>query len=247
MKYLYLLLDIGLLLFPLVFSFHPKIRFYKKWKYLFPAILIMSVIFLGWDYLFTEWGIWSFNDEYITGVKFFGLPLEELLFFICLPYSCLFIYEALITYTVKNYLKRARLLSWLIIAGLAVTLFFNYDYLYTGATFLLTISYLFQLVVIHRAQWLGRFYMGFTASLVPFLIISGVLTAMPVVVYNSMENLGIRIFTIPVENVVYLFLELLLTTALYERFQGRFRRLKEKPAGEIIEETGSQEPEIQQQ
>lgn len=242
MKYLYLLLDIGSILFPMVFSFHPKIKFYKKWKYLFPAILIMAAVFLAWDYLFTEWGIWSFNDEYITGVKFFGLPLEEILFFFCIPYSCLFIYEALIVYNVKNYLQRARLISWVIIAVLVVVLFFNYGYMYTGVTFLLTVAYLLQLVVIHRAQWLGRFYMGYAISLIPFFIINGVLTAMPVVIYNNMENMGIRLFTIPVEDTVYMFLMLLLATALYERFQGRFKRVKreEKEAVNEVQATDNQ-------
>ena len=39
--------------------------------------------------------------------------------------------------------------------------------------------------------------------LVPFLIVNGFLTALPVVRYNDVENLGIRIHTIPFEDSFY--------------------------------------------
>jgi lycopene cyclase domain-containing protein len=247
MKYLYLLLNIGLVLFPLVFSFNQKIRFYTKWKYLLSAMLITAVFFLAGDFLFVEWGIWRFNDAFITGIKLFGLPLEEIVFFFCLPYTCLFIYEILIIYNVKNYLQRARLITWLIIAGLGIALYFNHMYLYSGITLLLSTAYLFQMVVIHRVQWLGRFYAGYAAALIPFLIISWALTGLPIIIYNEAEIMGIRIITIPIENLLYLFFMMLLTTALYERFQGRFKCIKtdNEEDEEVVEEAGEQSPDIQ--
>ncbi|HYG14908.1 MAG TPA: lycopene cyclase domain-containing protein [Bacteroidia bacterium] len=246
MKYLYLLLNIGFVLFPLVFTFHSKIKFYRKWKYLLPAILIMAALFLIWDYLFTEWRIWTFNEDYITGIKFYGLPLEEILLYLCIPYSCLFIYETLIIYNVKNYLRRARLVSWVIITGLIVALFFTYNYLYTGVSFLLAIAYLFQLVVIHRVKWLGRFYMGYIASLVPFLIFNGALTALPVVIYNDTEIMGIRLLTVPLENLAHFFLVLLVTTALYERFHGRYKPIVDEDEA-VIDHADIQAPDTLQQ
>ncbi len=225
MKYLYLLLNLGTFIFPFALSFDKKVAFYKKWKYLTPAILFVAALFLVWDFLFTDIGIWSFNDEYITGIKFFGLPIEEILFFFTVPYACVFVYECIITYFPKDYLKKyAVAITITIMAGDAVLLFFNYDKLYTASTLAVLGAYMMQLLVITRAQWLGRFYLGYLVSLIPFLIVNGVLTAMPVVIYNNSENLNIRLGTIPVEDMLYMMLLLLMNIGIYERLQKRFVR-----------------------
>jgi lycopene cyclase domain-containing protein len=225
MKYLYLLLNLGTFIFPFALSFDKKVAFYKKWKYLTPAILFVAALFLVWDFLFTDIGIWSFNDEYITGIKFFGLPIEEILFFFTVPYACVFVYECIITYFPKDYLKKyAVAITITIMAGDAVLLFFNYDKLYTASTLAVLGAYMMQLLVITRAQWLGRFYLGYLVSIIPFLIVNGVLTAMPVVIYNNSENLNIRLGTIPVEDMLYMMLLLLMNIGIYERLQKRFVR-----------------------
>ena len=81
MKYLYLWLNLGSFLIPFLFSFHPRLRFYTKWKSLFPAIAIMMAIFIPWDIIFTHQGFWGFNEAYISGIHLFNLPIEEWLFF----------------------------------------------------------------------------------------------------------------------------------------------------------------------
>ena len=68
-------------------SFDEKVGFYKSWKKLFPAILLIGFIFIVWDVLFTAWNVWGFNDSYFLGVEFLGLPLEELLFFVSIPFA----------------------------------------------------------------------------------------------------------------------------------------------------------------
>ena len=101
MKFLYLGLDLFSLLGPLALSFDKRVAFFKKWKALFPAIFLMMLVFIPWDILKTAKGVWGFNPDYIIGIYFFNLPLEECLFFICIPYACVFIYECL-----NNYIKR---------------------------------------------------------------------------------------------------------------------------------------------
>lgn len=223
MKSLYLLVNIGALFFPFVLSFDKKVAFYKKWKCLFPAIILVAIFFLVWDYFFTEFGVWSFNEDYITGIKLLNLPLEEALFFFTIPYACVFIYECIKAYFPKDYLKKLAIPITITIMVLdAILLGFNYGKLYTSVTLILLGAYMMKLLVVSRVQWLGRFYLGYVIALIPFLIVNGILTAKPVVIYNDIENLGIRIGSIPVEDTLYMMLLLLMNVALYERFQKRF-------------------------
>ncbi|HZZ75125.1 MAG TPA: lycopene cyclase domain-containing protein, partial [Puia sp.] len=65
-KYTYLLIDALSLLVPLIFSFHSKIRLYRHWNALLPAIMVVAAGYALWDSLFVHLGIWGFNSDYIT-------------------------------------------------------------------------------------------------------------------------------------------------------------------------------------
>ena len=78
--YLYLFLNIFIIIFPFLLSFDRKVRFFKKWKFLFGSILIVGTSFILWDIFATERGHWSFNDKYLVGLELFGLPIEEIMF-----------------------------------------------------------------------------------------------------------------------------------------------------------------------
>jgi lycopene cyclase domain-containing protein len=88
---------------PFFLSFDKKVHFYKQWKYIFPAIIPVALGFIVWDDYFTENKIWGFTPEYLQGIYFRNLPLEEVLFFFVIPYNCVFIYDVLQAYfpTVK--------------------------------------------------------------------------------------------------------------------------------------------------
>jgi lycopene cyclase domain-containing protein len=50
------------------------------------AVLPVAVLFLIWDALAIAVDVWTYNPQYITGVHVgFGIPIEELLFFIVIP------------------------------------------------------------------------------------------------------------------------------------------------------------------
>ncbi len=183
---------------------------------------ITGVVFLFWDVLFTVYGVWSFNDQYITGIKFIGLPLEEILFFLTVPFACVFIFACL-NYYVKWQpgVLLTRMVSNLLIGASVAMFAFNYTRLYTAVTFGLLIILLILLVYILKGEWLGRFYMAFVASLIPFYIVNGILTAWPVVMYNDAQNMGIRVGTIPFEDHFYSMALLLMNVAFFEYFKTR--------------------------
>lgn len=79
---------------PFVLSFSKEMDF---WKY--PIRLILSigipfVLFVIWDIVVTARGHWGFNPLYITGFKIYNLPIEEVLFFIIIPFCGIFTWES---------------------------------------------------------------------------------------------------------------------------------------------------------
>ena len=223
-KYLYLWINVLSFILPFIFSFYPKANFSRKWKYVLPAIAISAVVFLTWDVLFTRLGIWGFNPQYTLDTKVAGLPVEELLFFICIPYACLFTYFALNHLIEKDhlFLYQELINSFLIIALLILGLY-NIDKAYTAATFMGTGLFLAFVFLKLRMRFMGRFYFAFAVILIPFLIVNGFLTGLfteePVVWYNDDENLGIRLGTIPIEDVVYGMLVLLVPITIWEKLE----------------------------
>jgi lycopene cyclase domain-containing protein len=219
-----LTIDLATILVPFLFSFYKPADFSKKWKYLFPAILIPGIIFITWDEVFTQLGVWGFSQQYLSGIYIGNLPLEEILFFICIPYACVFTYEAL-NYLIKKDLLQssAKIISVILIISCLVLGFLNITKWYSSVTFLGLASYIALLQFVWRATYLGRFYFSFLFILIPFFIVNGILTGSwiddPVVWYNNDENLGVRMGTIPVEDVFYGMLLLLMNVSVFEWLQ----------------------------
>lgn len=222
----YFWINIASISVPLIVSFDPRLRFHHKWKYLFPAMLATMLVFVPWDIIKTSMGVWGFNQKYLLGIWFFNLPIEELMFFIAIPFACLFTYHSL-GYLIKtDYLKPySKQITIGLIVILTILAFFSIDRTYTFVTFLATAAFLYVHVMFIKGDYLGRFYLSFLVILLPFLLVNGALTGMftpePVVWYDDTKNLGIRIFTIPIEDSVYALLLLLMNTTIYEALKRR--------------------------
>jgi lycopene cyclase domain-containing protein len=220
MKVLYLLIDFFTVIIPLLFSFHPKIKFYKTWKAFFVASFLVALIFLIWDKVFMELGVWSFNTRYITGVFFWQLPVEEILFFICVPFSCVFTYFCLDKfYRLAWDLKTESVFCVILSTGLLIAGILFIGKLYTSVTFFSTAFVCLSLKFIFKINWFGKAISVYIILLIPFLIVNGILTGTgleePVVRYNNSENLNIRLFTIPIEDIFYGFELILLNLFIY--------------------------------
>jgi lycopene cyclase domain-containing protein len=75
-----------------LFSFHPKSPTRGKMKFIWLSLGITAIIFILWDIWATWRGHWAFNENYTLGLKILNLPLEEVLFFFAIPYSCTFLW-----------------------------------------------------------------------------------------------------------------------------------------------------------
>lgn len=54
----------------------------------------VAVVFIAWDVAATHAGHWTFDPEQTLPVRVFGLPLEELSFFVVVPLAGVLTYEA---------------------------------------------------------------------------------------------------------------------------------------------------------
>jgi lycopene cyclase domain-containing protein len=213
---------------PLALSFDRKVAFYRQWKFLFPAIILPALFYICWDIYFTARGVWSFNPTYTSGIYFVNLPFEEVLFFLVVPYCCIFIYACMGTY-----FPALQKLRWadFILQGIAIVLLVAgtifHKRAYTCSAFLLCaffIGCIYTFKGLFTNFKAGLFLLSFLVILVPFLVVNGFLTAMPVVLYNDAENLGLRIYTIPFEDVFYGMLLVMMNVALFEIFRTAGRR-----------------------
>lgn len=226
MKSLYLLVDFCTLLVPFAFSFHPRINFHKTWKAFFPANIIASLIFLIWDSIFVNKGVWGFNEKYILGIDVFNIPIEEILFFFCIPYACVFTYHCLSLFVkIEWKVNTENIVSIAIVFLLFITGIIFYNRVYTSVTFISTAVLLLFLKFMFKVTWLQKLLSIYPILLLPFFIVNGILTGSglqePVVLYNDVENLGIRLITIPVEDIFYGFELILLNIFLFEYLKNK--------------------------
>jgi len=193
---------------PFLLSFDKRLRFYKKWKYVLPSIFIVAAVYIAFDIYFTKLGVWGFNPRYLSGIFLFHLPIEEWLFFIIIAYASLFLHFSIIEYfpgakVGKKWTKRITILLFVLSIFMV---FVFHDKMYT-VYISLTTAVALALAYTDKSQTIATFYITFLVILIPFIVVNGILTGSfiegEVVWYNNDENLGIRFFTIPIEDFAY--------------------------------------------
>jgi lycopene cyclase domain-containing protein len=231
MKYTYLLINLFSVIIPFLFSFHPKIRFDKVWNAFIPSLILTAIIFLAGDVLYTYWGVWGFNPDYLTGIYVVNLPLEEVMFFFCIPYACMFSYHALdrhINFSNVSGITRFVTIPLILILFVLSLLFFDRLYTFAATAGLAALLIIVRFVL--NVSWLGKFYIVYLLLLIPFAIVNGMLTGTglsePVVWYDNTENMGIRIMSIPFEDIFYGMSLILLNVSGFEYLKRRHSQTK---------------------
>jgi lycopene cyclase domain-containing protein len=80
---------------PLLVSFWPPLKFWRNWRALVYSVSLIVIIFGGWDIFAAFRGHWRFNPEGVFNLRIVNLPLEEILFFVVIPFCCIFTWEAI--------------------------------------------------------------------------------------------------------------------------------------------------------
>ncbi|WP_439558934.1 lycopene cyclase domain-containing protein [Dyadobacter sp.] len=226
MNYLYLVVDLASISVPLLASFHPKIGLSKHWDILWPSLLLCAVPFIIWDSFFTRIGVWGFTPKYLTGIYLFHLPIEEILFFICIPYACVFSYYSFKTFHREGFKVPAEGFITLFFISLAlISAVIFHERAYTFSTSILLAAFLLYLRFVVKPRWLSMFYYAHMFLIIPFVIVNGILTGTgldePIVWYNDAENIGVRFLTIPAEDLFYGLLMLILNVFVFEKLLAR--------------------------
>ena len=224
MKFTYSLILFFTIIICVIASFDRRIKFNQHFGAFIKSATIVAIPFIAWDIYFTSIGVWWFNTDYTLGIVFTGLPIEEILFFFFIPFSCVFTY-----YTIDKYYKWEslaafnNLIVFVSIIILSVVALLNTDKMYTLVTAIVTVATLIYLHFIARSEWITKASVVYILLMLGFFPVNGILTGSfienPIVNYNPKDFLGIRMFTIPIEDAVYGYTQLLLVLYFFKRFQ----------------------------
>jgi lycopene cyclase domain-containing protein len=202
----YLIINLLALSFPLLFCWLPKVKYYRQIPKLLGSFILAGGVYLIWDMMATHNGDWGFNPLYVGRLHILGLPLEEILFFLFIPFSSIFIYENLVCRFSDKKISFPKWLNILLVIAclLAAVIFFHQNYTRTAFIFMVLFFFI-TLFVDHDMLQSLHFWLFITITYLPFFIVNYFLTAPPVVWYNPEAIWGIRITTIPLEDFFYSF------------------------------------------
>jgi lycopene cyclase domain-containing protein len=100
----YLLLMAACLLVTLPLEFWLRARVYRRPVRLLLALVPAVVVFYAWDAIAIARGHWTYSPDQTTGWLLpFGVPVEELVFFLVVPICGLLTYEAVGTILRRRY------------------------------------------------------------------------------------------------------------------------------------------------
>jgi lycopene cyclase domain-containing protein len=219
MKSEYLIFNILVFSGPIFFGLQKKFGFRDKIFTAFISAFFSAIPFVFWDALVTNIH-WSFSENYILGIKFWGLPLEEIMFFISVPFACIFLWEMIIQNSQDRF-SYNKFYFFSVSASFFFLSFllFYFGKIYSGLVFLsllvMGIIDFFGSKIAFRRHF--HIFSGFV--LLAIIIFNGYLTARPVVLYSSKYITNLRFFTIPLEDIGYGFSLIYLAIAVYEKLK----------------------------
>lgn len=211
----YLLFNLIVFVPVLILSFKTDVKPHRHWRALLGAFLLVCIPFILWDIWAVRAGHWGFNANYAIDRRIAGLAIEEILFFVTVPFAMIYVWGVIKKFVTNNQIK-----TWIPLAALsaatgsAVALLILYwGNGYTRAAMIATLIAV-VVVACSRLLFTKRFWMFQLALLAIFLVANWVLTAIPIIVYSNAEIIGTKVLTIPIEDFFFnfAFINLFLVT-----------------------------------
>lgn len=226
-KYTYLLINFFTIIICLIYSFDRRIKFNQYFKTFLISSTIVAIPFIIWDIYFTKIGVWWFNETYLIGLRISNLPIEEILFFYCIPFSCVFTYFCLTKFFTLTWGEKIQtyLVPISICISLSITII-HYDKIYTWITFFSCAVSLVILQYILLQKWIGKACIIYSILMLGFIPVNGILTGTglenPIVNYNPNDFMNIRFLTIPIEDAVYGFVLIIWNIYFFEKLKNNW-------------------------
>ncbi len=95
LRWAYLLFDVVVFVPAFVSAFIPRVGFTSRIAPLLKACLAVALPFIAWDAAVVG-RHWFFAESHTLGLKLWNLPFEEMLFFLAVPWACVYSWETLL-------------------------------------------------------------------------------------------------------------------------------------------------------
>jgi lycopene cyclase domain-containing protein len=167
--YTYILINFFTVIVCFIASFDKRIQFHQYFSAFIGASSIVATLFICWDIGFTKMGVWWFNLDYTLGWTLAGLPIEEWLFFYCIPFACIFTYYCLdkffdFTWTIgfNNIIVFVSVITCSVVALL------HHDKIYTLLTAIITVITLIYLHFYAHKTWISQASITYVVLMIGF-------------------------------------------------------------------------------
>lgn len=199
-------------------SFLSPISKYRRYHPLIISIAVVAPVYIIWDQLAVIFGTWKFDSANVIGIYFFHLPIEEVSFFLVVPFSTLLIYEVISSHLKGKISGRIILtVSSVSIILLILLGVLNISRSYTSiASFFAAASIVIGLLLDRQLMERKSLWVYMAISYIPFVFFDHLMVSIPVFTYGANAIIGLRIAEIPVEEFLYVFSLLMSYVIVYD-------------------------------
>ena len=205
-EFTYYIFNLLVFLPVLILSFTTDVKPHRHLRGLLAGILFVSFPFIVWDVWAVAAGHWGFNSAYVAGPYIFGLPLEEILFFVTVPFAMMYVWGV-----VKKFVADRNIALIVPLLGfgtaLAASIWMLVYYWGNGYTRSAAIAAIIAIIfaMFMRIGYSARFWTFQLLLLGLFLVFNSYLTSLPIITYGADAIIGFKIGTIPIEDFFFNF------------------------------------------
>lgn len=215
---MYIIIIISLFtLIPLGLSFIGKNPFYKDFLFAIPAIIIPVAFFACIEFFFISWGIWGLNSDKISGILWFGIPIETYGLYASISFFNLFIYSLNIRILKRDFfIHFHKIITTILILSLLVGIWFFRKELITALGALLCAFFLGYRSWVGKPKSMARFYLAFATAQLPIFLAYIALTATGTLWFSDPQIVGIKLGPLPIDIILYELALFLLNVGIFD-------------------------------